>query len=57
VREHFAAARRGHPRAARERLTFEPPTLFGPDHDRSALHDVNTDLFPKDEFLIGGKSW
>jgi len=30
---------------------------FGPEDDRSAYTDVNRDLFPKDEFLIGGKSW
>lgn len=28
----------------------EPPRVFGPDFDRSALTDLNHDLFPKDEF-------
>jgi len=28
------------------------PIIFGPDYDRSNLHDVNTDLFPKDEYLV-----
>ena len=27
-----------------------PPVRFGPDFDRNTLIDVNTDLFPKDEF-------
>jgi hypothetical protein len=31
--------------------------VFRPEHDRRALRDVNSDLFPKDEFLVGGKSW
>jgi len=39
------------------RLAVEPPTVIGPAYDRSALGDVNSDLFPKDEFLIGGTSW
>jgi spermidine synthase len=30
------------------------PHVFGPDHDRSALVDINTDLFPRDEFDLGG---
>ena len=25
---------------------------FGPDHDRSRLTDINTDLFPKDEYHL-----
>ena len=28
------------------------PTVYGPDFDRTALIDVNRDLFPKDEFAI-----
>lgn len=28
------------------------PSIFGPDYNRSNLHDVNTDLFPKDEYLV-----
>ena len=28
------------------------PKVFTPLHDRSTLVDVNTDLFPKDEFNI-----
>lgn len=28
----------------------ETPVRFGPDFDRSSLGDVNTDLFPRDEF-------
>jgi hypothetical protein len=27
--------------------------LVGPEDDRTTLTDVNTDLFPKDEFLSG----
>jgi hypothetical protein len=29
------------------------PVAYGPDFDRSALTDVNTDLFPRDEFDLG----
>ena len=28
------------------------PIVFGPSHDRSMLQDINTDLFPKDEFAV-----
>jgi spermidine synthase len=28
------------------------PRVFGPAHDRSDLVDINTDLFPKDEFSV-----
>jgi spermidine synthase len=29
-----------------------PPSTFGPDVDRDALVDVNSDYFPRDEFLV-----
>jgi hypothetical protein len=38
---------------ARERR----PLVLGPEDDRSRFRDVNSDLFAKDEFLIGGRSW
>ena len=28
------------------------PAVFDPSHDRSMLQDINTDLFPKDEFGV-----
>ena len=34
-----------------ERALLRGPIVFGPDHDRASLTDVNTDLFPKDEYL------
>jgi hypothetical protein len=34
-----------------EQLEIEPKT-FGPDFDRSAIVDFNTDLYPKDEYLL-----
>jgi predicted membrane-bound spermidine synthase len=30
-----------------------PPVLWGPQDDRSAISDVNTDLFPRDEYRVG----
>jgi hypothetical protein len=30
---------------------------WGPDHDRSTLTDVNTDLFPRDEYLVDERFW
>lgn len=30
-----------------------PFRRYGPDHNRAALTDINTDLFPKDEFDLG----
>lgn len=31
---------------------YGPWRRYGPNHDRAALTDVNTDLFPKDEFSV-----
>jgi spermidine synthase len=28
------------------------PRIYGPSHDRSRLADINTDLFPRDEFSV-----
>ena len=28
------------------------PRVFGPDDDRSTIVDINTDLYPKDEFSV-----
>ena len=33
-------------------FTEREPTIFSPDYDRSKLRDLNTDLFPKDEYLV-----
>jgi spermidine synthase len=33
----------------------DEPKSFGPDFDRTALTDVNRDLFPKDEFAVSSK--
>jgi predicted membrane-bound spermidine synthase len=33
------------------------PFRLGPEDDRTRFRDVNSDLFAKDEFLIGGRSW
>ena len=51
VREHFERAGVDilallEPYLARE------PRVIGPDHDRSQLQDINTDLFPKDEYGV-----
>jgi predicted membrane-bound spermidine synthase len=35
-----------------EQVAGIQPLLFGPDADRSRLTDYNTDLFPKDEYLV-----
>jgi spermidine synthase len=29
-----------------------PHAWIGPEHDRSAIRDVNTDVFPRDEFML-----
>ena len=34
-----------------ERALLRGPLVIGPDHDRTSLTDINTDLFPKDEYL------
>ncbi len=33
-------------------LQTHTPILLGPNHSRSALTDINTDLFPKDEYQV-----
>ena len=35
-----------------EEFLTRPPVVYGPEHDRSSL-DVNRDIFPKDEYLVG----
>jgi hypothetical protein len=49
VREHFYRAGIDISALAREYLDG-PSTRFGPEFDRTTLTDVNTDLFPKDEY-------
>ena len=44
-------------RLVEEHLAEEDARLIGPEEDRSSYTDVNSDLFPKDEFLHDGKSW
>ena len=39
-------------RALIEGLIAQPPIVYGPAHDRSTT-DVNRDLFPRDEYLVG----
>lgn len=57
VRAHFARVAIDVERLLRNYLAGHSYTLHGPDEDRSRYTDVNRDLFAKDEFLIGGKSW
>jgi hypothetical protein len=38
-------------RLVQARLAGQSPVRIGPDADRSAYDDVNSDLFAKDEFL------
>lgn len=35
-------------------LDSYPPAFVGPEFDRSAITDINRDLAPKDEFMVGG---
>jgi hypothetical protein len=49
VRAHFDRAGLDIVALAREYLDG-PSARFGPDFDRTALADINTDLFPRDEF-------
>ena len=45
----FPPCRRRH-RSARPPYLDGPSARFGPDFDRTTLRDLNTDLFPRDEF-------
>jgi hypothetical protein len=51
VRAYYAAAGVDI-RSLMERYIGRPPERFDPSHDRSALIDINTDLFPRDEFDV-----
>jgi spermidine synthase/MFS family permease len=57
VRAHFERVGIDIESLLRSYLAGQPIVRFGPETDRSAIRDVNRDLFAKDEFLIGGKSW
>jgi predicted membrane-bound spermidine synthase len=50
TRSHFAGGGLDAGRLLDEALA-EAPVVFGPELDRDALADVNTDLYPKDEYL------
>jgi spermidine synthase len=60
VRERMRAAftgsyyRRGHVdiAALMEDVLTQQPVVYGPSHDRSTT-DINLDLFPRDEYLVG----
>jgi hypothetical protein len=51
VRRHFDTA--GIDIDALVATYLAEPVFFGPDFDRASLRDVNTDLFPRDEFDLG----
>jgi predicted membrane-bound spermidine synthase len=53
VREHYERAGINVDQLVADYLAT--PTLYGPDFDRGTLEDVNTDLFPKDEYELGFK--
>ena len=59
VREPFAAAdyRRGNVdgEALVAEVVASAVRSYGPEYDRSAIEDVNTDLFPKDEYLTSSR--
>jgi hypothetical protein len=59
VREPFAAAHYRRGDVDGEALVAEMVAAavrsYGPDVDRSAILDVNTDLFPKDEYLASSR--
>jgi hypothetical protein len=35
-----------------EEIVAGPRRFIGPRVDRSAIHDINTDLYPRDEYLV-----
>lgn len=54
VREHYRRAGIDIEKLFSTYIAKWTPTLIGPDDDRSQLTDVNSDLFAKDEFMVGG---
>jgi len=48
---HFARAGVDPEAILAEDIARGPTTAIGPEHDRSPYVDINTDLFPKDEYL------
>jgi len=53
VRDHYGRAGVNVDQLVSEYLAA--PALYGPDFDRRALEDFNTDLFPKDEYELGAR--
>jgi hypothetical protein len=51
VRQHFRNAGID-VRSLVEPVLNEKSVVFGPEHDRSRIQDINTDVFPKDEFSL-----
>jgi len=56
MREPFTESfyRRGHVdiAAVMEDVLTQTPAVYGPSYDRSTT-DINLDLFPRDEYLVG----
>ena len=52
VQAYYDNSRRGHRVAARTAHRSGAPKMFDPSFDRSTIVDINTDLFPRDEFNI-----
>ena len=50
ARDHFARAGVDIEALATEYL--QKPVLYGPDFSRTTLGEINTDLFPRDEFEL-----
>jgi hypothetical protein len=59
MREPFAAAhyRRGEVdgEGLLDQILSSPVQSYGPEYDRSAINDVNNDLFPKEEYLASNR--
>lgn len=52
VQNYYALAGSGVIDLVSQFLDSHQPVLLGPDYDRSGLTDINSDLFPKDEFQL-----
>jgi spermidine synthase len=53
VRDHYGRANVNVDQLVAQYLA--EPAIYGPDFDRGSLDDFNTDLFPKDEYELGGR--
>lgn len=55
IKEHYRVSGLDH-KEIEEMIFGELPYTWGPDYDRASIVDFNSDLYPKDEYLVPGSN-